>query len=287
MLCLLNLKVHKNAFTLAEILIALGIIGVIAALTMPPLITKYQHKVLESQFKTAYSIFSRATQKVFLENPEFIDVFENTGKINTAVVEANAIYTRKVFVDILKAEEKTASDLPLRKFKSYHNESAIWSDPFNTHSGTNLETTKEYNGNYYYRLPNGMIFKLHTIVWSLVNDSNVKFTIASIAISVDTNGFYKGPNRSGFDNFTFFIKGDRMLSGDGYCYLVPSTSYIGSGNSQLSADCVNKRSTLGSSNSFSMYPDCAAYAIKDRAPMINTSTLKRAETNDYWKNLPK
>ena len=37
----------KQAFTLAETLITLGIIGIVAAMTMPALIANYQKKVLE------------------------------------------------------------------------------------------------------------------------------------------------------------------------------------------------------------------------------------------------
>lgn len=50
-------KYRRVAFTLAEILITLGIIGVVAALTIPSLIVKYQDKVLINQTKKAYSVF--------------------------------------------------------------------------------------------------------------------------------------------------------------------------------------------------------------------------------------
>ena len=53
-----------QAFTLAEVLITLGIIGVVAAITMPTVIAKVQDKVLMNQFKKAYSILSNMTQKV-------------------------------------------------------------------------------------------------------------------------------------------------------------------------------------------------------------------------------
>lgn len=48
----------QNAFTLAEVLITLGIIGVVAALTLPALIQNYQDKVMVSQAKKTYSNFS-------------------------------------------------------------------------------------------------------------------------------------------------------------------------------------------------------------------------------------
>ena len=41
----------QHAFTLAEVLITLGIIGVVAALTIPTLINTYNAKVRETQIK--------------------------------------------------------------------------------------------------------------------------------------------------------------------------------------------------------------------------------------------
>ena len=40
----------RAAFTLAEVLITLGIIGIVAAMTMPSLINKYQAQVLRTQY---------------------------------------------------------------------------------------------------------------------------------------------------------------------------------------------------------------------------------------------
>ena len=44
----------RSAFTLAEVLITLGIIGVVAAVTIPALVTTYQKRATESQLKKAY-----------------------------------------------------------------------------------------------------------------------------------------------------------------------------------------------------------------------------------------
>ena len=57
-----DLKI-KPAFTLAEVLITLGIIGVVAAMTLPVLIQKHQKRVLEKQFIKAYSLISQAAKK--------------------------------------------------------------------------------------------------------------------------------------------------------------------------------------------------------------------------------
>ena len=52
-------NIRRVAFTLAEVLITLGIIGVVAAMTIPSIVAKFQYKALESQFKKTVSIISQ------------------------------------------------------------------------------------------------------------------------------------------------------------------------------------------------------------------------------------
>lgn len=55
------MKTQKaNAFTLSEVLITLGIIGVVASLTMPNLIAKHQKSVHVNRMKQTYTILSNA-----------------------------------------------------------------------------------------------------------------------------------------------------------------------------------------------------------------------------------
>jgi len=58
----------KTAFTLAEVLITLGIIGVVAALVMPSLIANYKEKQTVVRLKKAYSILSQAYQRAVNDN---------------------------------------------------------------------------------------------------------------------------------------------------------------------------------------------------------------------------
>ena len=51
---------RRVAFTLAEVLITLGIIGVVAAMTLPTLIQKYQNKVVETKLAKFYTTINQA-----------------------------------------------------------------------------------------------------------------------------------------------------------------------------------------------------------------------------------
>ena len=71
----------KNAaFTLAEVLITLGIIGVVAAMTIPNLIAKNQKRLVETRLKSTYSILSNAIRLSEEENGAgFSPDFEGSG----------------------------------------------------------------------------------------------------------------------------------------------------------------------------------------------------------------
>ena len=59
-----NVTNKKVAFTLAEVLITLGIIGVVAALTLPALLTNIQSKVRAERSRSVQYKFSLATEKM-------------------------------------------------------------------------------------------------------------------------------------------------------------------------------------------------------------------------------
>lgn len=62
----------KKGFTLAEVLITLGIIGVVAAMTMPSLIQNYRKKEATTRIKKFYSMMSQAVllQQTITENQQ-------------------------------------------------------------------------------------------------------------------------------------------------------------------------------------------------------------------------
>ena len=63
----------KIAFTLAEVLITLGIIGVVAALTLPTVINNYKKTQTITSLKKAYTILNEAMKRSVLDNGDFKD----------------------------------------------------------------------------------------------------------------------------------------------------------------------------------------------------------------------
>lgn len=72
---------HKkeHAFTLAEVLITLGIIGIVAALTMPMLLSNYRKQVVETRLAKFYSTMNQAIQQSEVDNgpKEYWDAPQN------------------------------------------------------------------------------------------------------------------------------------------------------------------------------------------------------------------
>lgn len=59
---------RKKAFTLAEVLITLGIIGVVAAMTIPVLISNYRDRQYVTAFKKSVSVLANAYNLAIYEN---------------------------------------------------------------------------------------------------------------------------------------------------------------------------------------------------------------------------
>ena len=64
---------RKTAFTLAEVLITLGIIGVVAALTLPALINNYEKSIVETRMQKFYTNINAALKLSIVENGDMVD----------------------------------------------------------------------------------------------------------------------------------------------------------------------------------------------------------------------
>ncbi|PWL79727.1 hypothetical protein DBY21_02990 [Candidatus Gastranaerophilales bacterium] len=79
-------KKCQVAFTLAEVLITLGIIGIVASMTLPALIHKNQNKALEAALKKNYSAISQALDMYQAQTGERIKAGEIEGRMLKTVL---------------------------------------------------------------------------------------------------------------------------------------------------------------------------------------------------------
>lgn len=72
----------KHGFTLAEVLITLGIIGVVASLTLPAIVQKNNNKVVETRLKKFYSMINQAVQRAEADYGDRTYWYQDTNTID-------------------------------------------------------------------------------------------------------------------------------------------------------------------------------------------------------------
>ena len=180
-------NIRRAAFTLAEVLITLGIIGVVAALTMPALIANYQKQVTVTSLKKSYSQLAQAVKLSEIENGE-IEYWDLT-------LDSD-VFMEKYIVPFLKSIGKTsAGDLNTLLNYKYLNGQTI-----TEHIGNASDTSVR-------KLADGTIIFVDS--W-FPDDGSYR------TIMIDING-YKRPNVLGKDLFSFWINKTNGLSPSGSC----------------------------------------------------------------------
>lgn len=179
----------KKGFTLAEVLITLGIIGVVAALTMPSLIANYQKKVISARLKKFVSSFSQAYNMAVVNygDPAY---WEHCGDLVTLRnCETPSGSSSQKILTYLNAVENTNS-IP----DTYIQAITVSGKSISSNFSSDLKKTK------YYQLRDGtLLFGMHD-----VGSSSSLGTSLYITFTVDVNGLSK-PNRYGKDIFLFVL----------------------------------------------------------------------------------
>lgn len=184
-----------RAFTLAEVLITLTVIGVVAALTVPVLMAEYQKHQYVVGVKKFYTNFSQVLETMMADGNctgdfSCLGIFSPTPSIS--VYDAFAPYLKYTAY-------RHSYDSSNRGFGKF----------------TNYVPVKTLNGSIVYNVWDGETFALNdgSIVdiytqWDGMQDcaATSQWMVGQMCtyISVDTNGA-KGPSIAGRDVFTFFI----------------------------------------------------------------------------------
>ena len=197
-----RLAAKKVAFTLAEVLITLGIIGIVAALTLPTVIQNYQKQVTVTRLKKAYSYLVQVAQKSIADNGS-IDFVEGD------LLDEDAV--KKFFNTYWLSYFKGVDVFPDKKQPYKLNGNTV----FYKHIGGILDSTNVYTtysgGRIFFNTADGITYFVYIVKW-INNKYNDKGELISQdaaynseqMVFVDLNGI-KPPNTFGKDVFVFYV----------------------------------------------------------------------------------
>ena len=189
---------NKKGFTLAEVLITLGIIGIIATMTIPTLMANYQKTIYATGLKEAYSIFNQALLNLTRDydcpgDLACTGLLENKGYLLTLLPEAIVKYFKVVKNCGQTADQGCLSD----KVDLYYDGTA-----------NNSNYDMDGMGWYSFITADGISFAIQMLDnggTSLSKGVTNDMTKVHGQLIVDVNGPNKGPNYLGRDIFWFFI----------------------------------------------------------------------------------
>lgn len=245
----------QRAFTLAEVLITLGIIAVVAALTIPNLVAKHRLKVLHTQFLKAYSDLSNVAKQFEYDNGITVYEYSLNGNSPSDTLKGVMSY----FVGVKYGEQFISSD------SSSDTEGNSSFEKFLGYTPKNLAGAKQ-------KIPpcdktviteeiGGRLYSMDDSVSTYNNPP-----IYGPKICVDTNG-RKGPNVYGYDWFVFVFTKEGGIK-----------PYIGTSLTSLTAEMTNPEKACNYNYSQATYT-CAYFALVDKSPDNPNKT--------YWKDFLK
>jgi prepilin-type N-terminal cleavage/methylation domain-containing protein len=187
------------AFSLAEVLITLMIIGVVAAMTIPTLIKNYQKITYVTGLKKAYSVTNQALQQMAADYGCINDLactgvfgLPNNGSLGN------------IFVKYFNVAKNCGTA----------DNQGCWSATTNQNYDGSSTNTYSYDAfGYGFITADGMSFLLtETYYEDNCSHSFDKLTQVCMEMVIDVNGPNKGPNYYGRDVFYFFVTNSKGTS---------------------------------------------------------------------------
>ena len=175
----------KKAFTMAEVLMVLAVIGVVAAMTLPRLSDNVDEQALVTGVRKAYSDLQIAYDAMVTRYGEPDGWLSGFGKDSTK---------RKEATELLKNRLKESLDVDL--------------DCGDSDTGC---MSTSYTDAYYLKLKSGTglaISIVNDLDFTCSNFQNKYYPCKFGNIYVDVNGPDKGPNQDGYDIFDFVLSGN-------------------------------------------------------------------------------
>ena len=186
-----------SAFTLAEVLITLGIIGVVAAMTLPSVILNYQKNVTVTQLKKAYTTISQAFMMAQSDYGDMagwdyvgfdLDYSEAGRALNN--------FANKYLIPYIQKVESCPSGTSGKTKCAY--------EIYNRDSSVRLPASQDGSNDYRFIMNDGMLVRLSYNNDGGANDTGEVHYGGSLFIKVDING-KKRPNMVGRDIFYLIL----------------------------------------------------------------------------------
>ena len=171
---------NSKAFTLAEVLIALVVIGIIVAITVPNIVQSTQKKELETGFKKQYSALKQAIVKIKQEDYKDFIYDEYGNKFKTRLASQ--------YIEL-----KDCGSISSNTGCVLRNNDNTFSY-YKTLNGNTLNRGLFDDGSFISN--DGAIFFI---------EQGTQSEYAGYIVSIDVNGYQKKPNRMGKDLFMFQI----------------------------------------------------------------------------------
>jgi len=195
-------KIPKYAFTLAEVLITLAIIGVLAVITIPTLLQNIDNKQNKTAWKKTFADLSQASMQILQENSgSFKEVFSD--KIDTYASEN----VKDAFASKLNVIKNCSGPVPL-----YNGNGNGASKDGCWHMG--VGSVRYLNGENQLTESDdtedspGLVLSNGSLIRFYIEKSDCSAKIGNVykcgVIAVDVNGFKK-PNTIGKDIFFAYI----------------------------------------------------------------------------------
>ena len=224
----------RFGFTLAEVLITLGIIGVVAAMTIPTLVKNYQKTVWVNQLKKSVSTLEQGFQKALADDG--VDSL-----LDSEFVKQQDNETQKQYLE--------------RTFSKYFNITRVEDLGYDIWHSYKFLNGEEYDDDPQFGiyLADGTLlmfawfdFDKNKIINNIFSKPNTKslggkFNTCINYIMIDVNG-NKGPNLSGRDLFSF------MLAENGHLYPAGGRDYAIWGSQKSITDPSNTAYWKNSNN---------------------------------------
>ena len=171
----------KSAFTLAEVLITLGIIGIVAAMTLPVITAKYQAKVLHTRLLQANSIMQ-----------------DGITRVRADAIDLNEVINGRDYPTLQKYFKSGNCRVPKNETEA---------DYYNYYGELKAAGASASDLVYPYCLSNGMVLWFGLLNEPVSNEEGVWVSwkdSGNTILAIDINGWGTKPDQYGKDIFFWF-----------------------------------------------------------------------------------